>query len=37
LVQEKVAFALARKILAGEIKLEGAVKVDVQKGELVLE
>jgi ATP-dependent Clp protease ATP-binding subunit ClpB len=35
LVQEKVAFALARKILAGEVKPDGKVKVDVEGGELV--
>lgn len=35
LVQEKVAFALARKILAGEVKPDSKVKVDVDKGELV--
>jgi len=34
LVQEKVAFALARKILAGEVKPDSKVKVDVENGEL---
>ncbi len=35
LAQEKIAFALARKILAGEVKSDNKVKVDIEGGELV--